>query len=150
MQYLVRRPRHYTGPTPGLKHLGAWLAVAVLIVTACSRPAFSLPPDSAPAEVVVATYLRALMVGDCTAGKLLGTATFRPGNGELCGATTVSSFTIEGPAPDPSATEWVFATTLVTTGTADGSVQAGNTTWFYDLKREPDGPWRLVGGGSGP
>lgn len=109
-----------------------------------------MPPDAAPPEVVVATYLRALVAGDCTAGKVLGTATFRIGNGELCGATSVSSFTIEGPAPDPNATEWVFATTLITTGTADGSVQPGSMTWFYDLKREPNGPWRLVGGGSGP
>jgi hypothetical protein len=130
--------------------LGAVVVSALLVVAACARPGFSVPPDSAPPEVVLATYLRALVVGDCAAGKALGTATFRLGNGELCGATSVSSFTIQGPAPDPNATELVFATMLVTTGTADGSIQPGSMTWFYDLRREPDGSWRLVGGGSGP
>jgi hypothetical protein len=109
-----------------------------------------MPPDSAAPEEVLAVYLRALMRGDCAAGRALGTPTFIRGNGELCGATSVTSFRIDGPAPDPGATEWVFATTLVTTGTADGSVQPGQMTWFYDLKREPGGGWRLAGGGSGP
>lgn len=132
------------------RRLGAGLITAGLIVAACAGPTFSMPPDSAPPEVVVATYLRALVAGDCTAGKMLGAATFRVGNGELCGATSVSSFTIEGPGPDANATEWVFATTLVTTGTADGSVQSGRIAWFYDLRRQPNGSWRLMGGGAGP
>lgn len=132
------------------RRLRGFLLSVVLIASACSGPTFSAPPDSAAPQEVLAAYLRALMRGDCAAGKALGTPTFGKGNGELCGATSVSSFRIDGPAPDPNATEWVFATTLVTTGSADGSIQPGELTWFYDLRRQPNGSWRLVGGGSGP
>jgi hypothetical protein len=126
------------------------LAAALIVTSGCAGPTFSPPPDAAPAEEVVTSYLRALMRGDCSAGKVLGAATFRVGNGELCGATSVTSFRVNGPAPDPNATDWTFATTLVTTGTADGSIQPGEMTWFYSLRRDPGGRWRLVGGGSGP
>lgn len=107
-------------------------------------------PVSAGPDLVLETYLAALLRGDCSAGPALGLTTFRMGNGELCGATTVTSYRIDGAAPSPFTTEVVFATTLVTTGTEDGSVQPGSLTWFYDLKRQADGAWRLVGGGSGP
>ena len=80
---------------------------------------------------------------------MLATARFTKGNGELCGATDVSSYTIS-PVPAGTANEKVFATTITTSGTADGSIQAGATTWFYDLVQQADGSWRLAGGGSGP
>jgi hypothetical protein len=71
------------------------------------------------------------------------------GNGELCGHTTVRSFAFDGPPATPSDNEVVFATTLDTTGSA-GSIEPGSLTWFYDLLRQPDGAWRIAGGGSGP
>ena len=96
-------------------------------------------------------YLDALVHGDCSAGRALGNAHFiQVGGGELCGATKIKSFRIDGAAPSPFTDEVVYATTLVTTGSDDGSVQPGALTWFYDLKRQTDGAWRLVGGGSGP
>ena len=132
---------------------------AVALVAACAGSGFSPPPESAGPDVVLRAYLQALERGDCSAGKVLGTSTFVFGNGELCGQTTVSSFTIDGPnvglhpsawQAAPIATEVVFAATLVTSGTADGSVRPGTLAWFYDLKRQPNGAWRLAGGGSGP
>lgn len=127
----------------------AFVAIAALLVAGCAN--FSPPPVSAGPDIVLRAYLDALVLGNCSAGKALGTIDFqRVGGGELCGATHVKSFTIAGPAPSPFSDEVVYATNLVTTGSADGSVPAGSITWFYDLKRQADGSWRLVGGGSGP
>jgi hypothetical protein len=123
--------------------------VAVLAMSACV-PGGALPPVSAGPEVVLDAYLRALEAGDCVKGQRLATLTFVKGNGELCGDTHVSAYEI-GPEPArPSSEEAVFAATLTTTGTADGSIQAGEIIWFYSLRRQADGSWRIVGGGSGP
>lgn len=129
---------------------GLLLGGVALLVAACAGPRFSPPPEAAGPDVVLRAYLQALVMGDCSAGQVLGTSTFGFGNGELCGQTTVSSFRIDGPPATPIETEVVFATTLVTSGTADGTVRPGMLTCFYDLKRQPAGAWRLAGGGSGP
>ncbi len=53
-----------------------------------------------------------------------------------------------GPArPRPHVVE--YASDLTAKGSSDGSIGAGETTWFYELAQR-DGEWRLVGGGSGP
>jgi hypothetical protein len=117
----------------------------------CGRSAFRPPPDSAGPEVVLRVYLDELQAGDCAATQTLAISTFRPGNGELCGITNVSAYEIGGePATVPGATEVVFAASLTTTGTDDGSLRAGSITWFYSLKRQASGAWRLAGGGTGP
>ena len=132
------------------------LALLTLAATAACSPATpvtsaaSLPPASAAPEVVLDAYLRALVAGDCETGRKLATATFVKGNVELCGDTQVSAYRIQPEPARPSADETVFATTLTTSGTADGTVQAGDRTWFYSLDRQHDGSWRIVGGGSGP
>ena len=51
---------------------------------------------------------------------------------------------------ETSSLEVVFAKTLTTTGTSDGSVPTGDITWFYALDRTHGGAWRIAGGGSGP
>jgi hypothetical protein len=133
--------------------MGTWRGLslgAVALVAACAGSSFSPPPESAGPDVVLRAYLQALVRGDCSAGKVLGTSTFGFGNGELCGQTTVSNFSIDGPPAAPTANEVVFATALITSGTADGTVRPGTLTWFFDLKRQPSGAWRLAGGGSGP
>lgn len=133
--------------------LGLSASLAVILagaVAACGGSSFTIPPDSAAPAVVLDAYLRALQAGDCAAGRALGTATFRPGNGELCGATKVSAFRVTGDPATPSSDEVVFATVLTTSGSSDGSVPAGDIIWFYSLDRQPNGAWRLAGGGSGP
>lgn len=90
------------------------------------------------------------MAGDCESGRKLATASFAKGNGELCGDTLVEGYHIEPDPARPSSDEAVFATTITTSGTGDGSVRPGTITWFYSLDRQPDGSWRIVGGGSGP
>lgn len=130
-------------------------ALALAVVAACApaapgASAASLPTASAAPEVVLDAYLRALVAGDCDTGRKLVTTTFVKGNGELCGDTQVSAYRIQPEPARPSADEAVFATTLTTSGTADRAVQAGDIIWFYSLDRQPDGSWRIVGGGSGP
>jgi len=123
--------------------------VLVLLLGACA-PAVALPPDSASPEVVLDTYLRALVAGDCAIGHKLAVGTFSTSNGDLCGSTQVKAYGILGAPAQPTTDEEVFATTLTTTGTADGTLPAGQITWFYALDRQPNGSWRISGGGSGP
>ncbi len=109
----------------------------------------SLPPAGAPASVVLDTYLRALVAGDCTTAHALAASSFSWGHGELCGDVEVSAFsTPEGPAR-PGRDTAAYATELTTGGSKDGTIAAGRTTWFYQLERQGR-QWRLVSGGSGP
>ena len=132
--------------------------VFVLLIAAACAPAgaesspdaIAIPPDAAPAETVLQTYLSALLLGDCATAHQLTTPTFRKGNGELCGFVRVTNARIDGAPATPSATETVFGTTLTTDGDGGKSIEAGELMWFYDLIRQPSGAWRIAGGGSGP
>jgi hypothetical protein len=130
------------------------LALLTVVAGASCSPApgaaFSMPPTSAGADVVLDAYLRALVASDCADGRKLTTATFVAGNGELCGDTRVSDYKVNPVPARPNSTEAVYVTTITTSGTSDGSVAFGSMTWFYDLVQQPDGAWRIVGGGSGP
>jgi hypothetical protein len=99
--------------------------------------------------VVLRAYLEELQAGDCVAARALATPTFRVGNGELCGALRVTAFAPLGEPATPSDQEAVFSTKLTTVG-GDQSMPDGGHIWFYDLVLQPDGAWRLAGGGSGP
>jgi hypothetical protein len=106
-----------------------------------------LPPDSASPATVLDAYLTALTGNDCQTARALGTSSF--GNGELCGAVHVSTYSVDPTPAMPTDGEVIFATTLTTSG--DGaSIAAGDVTWFYDLVRQSNGAWRIIGGGSGP
>ena len=128
----------------------ARLVVVISVVGACQSLGV-LSPDADPYDVLDA-YLRAFQAGNCQAARVMTTETFRPGNGELCGATRLLGYEIDPrTAGDPTTDSAVgLSATLTTTGTADGSVEDGETLWFYGLARQPGGPWRIVGGGSGP
>jgi hypothetical protein len=122
--------------------------LALAAVAACGSRA-GLPADPAPPATVLNAYLTALRAGDCDVAHALALSSFVIGNGELCGAVHVSAFTpLIGPA-GPGDGELVYSTTLTTDG--DGvSIPAGDVIWFYALDRQPNGAWRLAGGGSGP
>ena len=72
-----------------------------------------------------------------------------PGNGELCGHLTVRANTPPGTPAEPGDGEVIFSTVLTTEG-GDDSMPDGDHIWFYSLKRQPAGTWRLIAGGSGP
>lgn len=126
------------------------LALAALVLAGCV-PAVALPSDSASPQVVLETYLRALAAGDCsTGGQLWAEGAAGRLRGDLCGLTQVRAYGITGDPAQPTTDELVFSTTLTTTGTSDGSVRAGRIAWFFTLRRQPNGVWRIAGGGSGP
>lgn len=125
------------------------LTLLAAALVACAAPPV-LPPDSAPPAEVLIAYLIALRDGDCDSARLLATPTFTFGNGELCGSVVVSAIgPLVGPAT-PSDHEVVFATVLTTGGDGGRSIRPGEVDWFYALERQPNGAWRLTGGGSGP
>ncbi len=70
-------------------------------------------------------------------------------NGDLCGQVRVLATRVEGEPVRFDPGELTFMTTLTVSG-ADESMNQGDNTWFYSLKQQADGAWRLVGGGSGP
>jgi hypothetical protein len=132
----------------------ALAAACLLCASGCGREStIRLPDPDAPPDVVLVTYLQALRAGDCPTAQSLVTSTFTIGNGELCGALDVVSF--RQPSSPPSAThgdgdgEVVFSTVLTVRG-GDVSMPDGEHVWFYVLRQQDDGEWRLVGGGSGP
>jgi hypothetical protein len=125
-------------------------AAAILhLVVVGHAPALTLPPESAGPRVVLDTYLLTLVAGDCDTGRKLTTGTFGKGSGQLCGEARVTDYRVE-PKPAGTSNELVFATTLTTDGTRDGSVPRGETGWFYALRRLAGGAWRISGGGTGP
>jgi hypothetical protein len=130
-------------------HAAPLILVGMLLGACIGAPRPPVPANASPREVLEA-YLRALQTGDCGTGRTLTVSPFGRGNGELCDDTRVASAAIDGDPATPKADEAVFATTLVTTGTGDGSVHPGEITWFFDLRRQQSGAWRLAGGGSGP
>jgi hypothetical protein len=106
------------------------------------------PDPTSPGQVVDA-YLTAFRVGDCDEGGRWTSESF-PGNGDLCGFVTIDDYTVNG-AATPTPDQQVFAVDLhVTKGSADGTVPEGEVTWFYQLNRQADGTWKIIGGGSGP
>lgn len=126
------------------------LAFGVLAGCASAPDApIALPSAGADARTVLSVYLEALKAGDCQTASQLATASFTVGNGELCGHLTVHSYTEPGQPGLPGNGEAIFSTVLTVSG-ADGSMTNGRNTWFYVLKQQADGQWRLVGGGSGP
>ena len=106
-----------------MRRFGLALA-ALALLSGCSRPA--MPSDSAPPEVVLEAYLHAFKAGDCATAHALGTSSFVVGNGELCGALDLISYTISTPPATPNDHEVVFGT-LETTHGGDGSGARGPT-----------------------
>jgi hypothetical protein len=121
----------------------------VLLVGACT-PSVALPGDAAGPEVVLDTYLRALVAGDCDTGRKLAAGAFARGHGDLCGGAKVTAYRIDPVPARPSPNDAVFHTYLTTNGSDDGSILPGDQGWFYSLSRQANGPWRIVGGGTGP
>ena len=99
---------------------------------------------------MLTTYLKALQAGDCDTAHALGAGTFVLGNGELCGDVDVKTVNVATDTVQTADGEMTFATQMVTNGSGDGSIPPGELTWFYSLKKQSSGSWRLVSGGSGP
>ena len=135
------------------------LTVLLAMVAACApsltespvvsgAPPSGTPSDLAPPDVVLRAYLEAVRAGDCAAAsRFVVAATFRTGTGELCGAVCLSAFRADGDPIRPSPTEVLYGMTLTTGGSTDRSIPAGDFLWTYELVRQPNGAWRIVGAG---
>lgn len=127
----------------------ALVVMAIVAATSGCTPSapVSMPPNSAPPEAVLATYLRALVAGDCSTARALSTPA--AGSRVWCDSPHVTSFSKLGEGASPSDDERVYATQIVVQGT-DMSLGDGEHTWFYRLVRQPDATWRIADHGSGP
>jgi hypothetical protein len=138
------------------RRLGAGLLTLVVvagIVVACGARAVgrvSMPPDSAEPLVVLQAWLAAVTAGDCETAHALALPSFKISNGELCGVLKITAIgIIHGPGV-LSANHAAYAAELTTSGSDDGSILPGSLLWFVSIDRQPDGRWRLAGGGTGP
>jgi hypothetical protein len=127
-------------------------AVAGLVLAsglgACTHVVGALPAVGATPHQVLDAYLLALQAGDCATTHEYAVDRFLT-NGELCGHVDVLSYRGDAYQAQPRADEVVLAATLTIKG-GDQSVQDGDHLWFYTLRRQPTGAWRLSAAGSGP
>ena len=134
------------------RQLGPLLLTVFVAVGACSFGSnpYLPPANAAPLEVLTA-YLEAYRGGQCGFARQLWIAAIRQvGDGDLCGDAHLTEYQID-PEPAAAAPDHAeFYTTLTTTGSNDGSVEPGETGWFFELGRQSDGTWRIMQGGSGP
>jgi hypothetical protein len=134
------------------RRLGPLLLTVFVAVGACSFGSnpYLPPANDSPLEVLTA-YLEAYKGGQCGFGRQLWIdATPHTGDGDLCGQAQLITYRLNPDPATPAADIADFASTLTTNGSRDGSVQPGETIWFFELDRQADGAWRIRGGGSGP
>lgn len=127
------------------RRLAALSILTSALVAACGNIPVA---DQSRPEVVLTRYLAALEAGDCERTRSLATPSFIV-NGDLCGVLDVVAY---GPLTEPATPqdgEVIYSTTLTTRG-GDVSMPDGDHTWFFSLHRQPNGAWRVAGGGSGP
>jgi hypothetical protein len=115
--------------------------------TVAPSPRVTIPPDSAPREVVLDAYLSALVAGDCdTAGQFVGSPVYDWGGDAFCGGVThVVGFRILGDSTWLAMNQVMVETALTTTGFTTGmQLPAGDYSFFFDLQQQSSGAWRVV------
>ena len=117
-------------------------------LAACSTAPKSLTSPGATPRQVLDAYLLALQAGDCATSNAYAVDQFLS-DGELCGRVNVEAYRADTYQSHPSADRVVLAATLTLKG-GDDSLRDGDHLWFYTLRRQPSGAWRLSAAGSGP
>jgi hypothetical protein len=120
----------------------------VVVLSGCSHAAKPLPSAGATPRQVLDAYLLALQAGDCATTHEYAVDRFLT-DGELCGRVNVLAYRTDAYRAQPSPNEVVLAETL-TIKDGDQSLPDGDHEWFYTLRRQPSGAWRLSAAGSGP
>ncbi|HEU4329558.1 MAG TPA: hypothetical protein VFR40_00480 [Lapillicoccus sp.] len=123
-------------------------AVGCALLAGCTRDPKPLPPKEATPRQVLDAYLLALQAGDCGTTHEYAVDRF-VSDGDLCGKVNVLSYRHDGYRSQPSPDEVVLADTLTVRG-GDQSLPDGDHLWFYTLKQQPNGAWRISAAGSGP
>jgi hypothetical protein len=125
------------------------VALTTLVgLTACTNAPKSLPAAGATPRQVLDAYLLALQAGDCTTANAYAVDRFLA-DGELCGRVNVLAYRTDAYRVQPGPDEVVLAETL-TIKDGGQSLPDGDHEWFYTLRRQPSGAWRLSAAGSGP
>ena len=123
----------------------AGMALLTCMLVACGGHAsISIPPVTASSDVVLDSYLQALVAGDCVSARAME-------SGQLAGEcdTTIRKYAFAhdgGFSLSPGSAE--YTVTLTTQGRA-GQFD-GDNTWFYYLAQEANGAWQVTSCGSGP
>jgi hypothetical protein len=130
------------------------LLVLVALVAACSTeltgPRSTLPPPDAQPGDVVASYLQALVDGDCGKARALSTDDGLARQPPFCATPRVTAYSeLSRDGARPNATEAVYAVQLTIRG-GDVSLPDGEHTMFVQVLLVPGGAWRVNGVGSGP
>jgi hypothetical protein len=123
------------------------VALLVGVSAGCSGHAsISLPPTSAPSDVVLDTYLQALVAGDCVAARAMEI-------GQLAGEcnTSIRKYSFDhnrsfSPSFAPDSVQYVVSLTVSGVG---GGLD-GDHNWFYWLAHQPNGAWLVTSAGTGP
>ena len=106
----------------------------------------SIPPATAASDVVLDSYLQALVAGDCAAARAMETGQF---TGEC--DTSIRRYAFDhsrsfSPSFAPDTVQYVVSLTV--SGVGGGF--DGDHNWFYWLARQPNGAWQVTSAGSGP
>lgn len=106
-------------------------------------------PDAATPRDVLEVFLKSFAIGDCAVTRELSTPSGFMQVGGFCDRIHVVDFEIlgDGSASGPDAI--TFGTSLTIDRGTD-VLRPGDHTVFFSLGREPNGPWRVTGGGTGP
>ena len=127
------------------------IAAAFTLVACSFGPNKYLSPANATSLEVLTAYLDAYKAGQCSwARQLWIDPVPHTGDGDLCGDAQLLAYSVSPEPARPTFDIANFATSLTTSGSRDGSVEPGRTTWFFQLNRQADGAWRIRSGGSGP
>jgi hypothetical protein len=107
------------------------------------------PADGAAPGAVARACLDALVAGDCAATRDLLAGGVDPANSDLYGVGHVDAYCgLVGPAGSLSDLTYGVTFALRDVPRTSGW-QDGDTNAFIRLVREPEGPWRVAGVGSG-
>lgn len=142
-----------------LARIGRVLLLFILVAgcSSCSPPPSFTPAPTAPPILrddagprdLLEVFLKTLVIGDCAAARKLSTPSGFAQVGGFCQRIHVVDFTILGDGASVGPDEVTFATELAIER-GDDSLPAGDHTIFFSLERQPGGPWRVTGGGTGP
>lgn len=138
----------------------ALLLGIVALLPGCSgatpSPEALVPPTAPPIlddatgpRGVLEVFLKTLVIHDCAAAMELSTPAGFAEVGGFCERINVVDFVIRGDAMSDHPDAVTFATRLTIDG-ANDVMAPGDHAVFFSLAREPDGPWRVSGGGTRP
>jgi hypothetical protein len=130
-----------------------WVAAGILLAACNATSHVSLPPEPASPRTVLLAYLDALVAGDCATARALATSGLvaYPG-GIWCDSPRVIGYTAPAPSDQPGGDPTAELVYRIEINVVEGDISLpdGWRVWFFDLKHQPDGTWRVSSTGSGP